>query len=175
VHQISMTLRRYMVRTYRSFGVRVETHKTLVSVQTVKQGHGETQRTYAKIRQYLSEMGIGEDVMSLILSTPNSGIHWLTPKELQATRLATHFINGEELVTGVPASTPAPESPPSAAPTVSELMRYESICEKIGTCEKGVSATDPRFDLPGYLSKPPPVAAPSSEASKTERREGASQ
>jgi hypothetical protein len=168
VHQISMTLRKYMVRTHRSFGVRVEKQKTLVSVQTVQQGHGETQRTYAKIRQYFSEMGIGQEVMSLITSTPNSGIHWLTHKELQATGLATHFINGEELVTGVPASAPALASPPSAVPTVPELMRYESICEKIGTCEKGMSATDPRFDLPGYLPKPPPVAAPASEASKTE-------
>ena len=102
-------------------------------------------------------MDIGEDAMSLILATPNSDIHWLTRKELEATRLATHFINGEELVTGVPASTPA-ELPLSAVPSVSELMRYESICEKIGTCEKGVSATDPRFDLPGYLPKLPPVS-----------------
>jgi hypothetical protein len=173
VHQISMTLHRYTVRTHRSFGAKVETRKTLVSVRTVQQGHVETQRTYAKIRQYLSEMGIGEDVMSLILSTPNSGIHWLTPTELQATGLATHFIDGEELVTGVPASPPALASPPSAVSTAPELMRYESICEKIGSCEKGLSATDPRFDLPGYLPKPP-SAAPS-EQSASERGDSASQ
>jgi len=173
VHQISTTLRKYLVQTRRSFGGPVEKQKTLVSERAVRQGHGQTQRAYAKIRQYFAEMGIGEDAMSLILATPNSDIHWLTRKELEATRLATHFINGEELVTGVPASTPA-QPPPSAVPSVSELMRYESICEKIGTCEKGVSATDPRFDLPGYLPKLPPLAAPSSETSKTEHREGAS-
>ena len=176
VHQISTTLRKYLVRTQRSFGVPVETQKTLVSEQAVQQGHGQTQRTYTKIRQYFSDMGIGEDAMSLIMSTPNSEIHWLTRNELEATRLATHFINGEELVTGVPASTPAlAPAPPSTVPSMSDLMRYQGICGKIGTCEKGVSVTDPRFDLPGYLPKPPPVAPPSSEAPKTEHSEGAAQ
>jgi hypothetical protein len=176
LHQISMTLRKYMVRTRHSFGVPVETQKTLVSEQAVQQGHGQTQRTYAKIRQFFSEMGIGQDAMSLILSTPNTEIHWLTRKELEATSLATHFINGEELVTGVPASAPALASPPpSTEPTAPQLMLYGSICEKIGTCEKGVSTTDPRFDLPSYLPKSPPIAAPSSEASKAQHGEGASQ
>jgi hypothetical protein len=177
LHQISTTLRKYLVETRRSFGIPVKTQKTLVSEQRVQQGHAQTQSTYAKIRQFFAEMGIGEEAMSLIMSTPNSEIRWLTRKELEATRLATHFINGEEVVTGVVASTPvlAPP-PPSTVPTVPELMRYESICEKIGTCGKGVSVTDPRFDLPGYLPKAPSAAAPSSEPAKTEDREaGAAQ
>ena len=175
VHQISTTLRKYLVQTRRSFGVPVETQKTLVSERTVQQEHAQTQDTYAKIWQYFADMGIGEDAMSLIVSTPNSEIRWLTRKELEATRLATHFINGEEIVTGIPASTPtlAPP-PPSTVPSISDLMRYQGICGKIGTCEKGVSATDPRFDLPGYLPKAP-VAPPLSEAPKTEHREGAAQ
>ena len=171
VHQISTTLRKYLVQTRRSFGVPVETQKTLVSERTVQQEHGQTQRTYANIRQYFADMGIGDDAMSLIMSTPNSEIRWLTRKELEATRLATHFINGEELVTGIPAPAPPP---PSTVPSISDLMRYQGICGKIGTCEKGVSATDPRFDVPGYLPKAP-VAPPSSEAPKTEHREGAAQ
>jgi hypothetical protein len=173
LHQISTTLRKYLVERRRSFGAPVEMHKTLVSERTVQQGHGQSQRVYAKIRQYLSEMDIGEDAMSLIMSTPNWEIRWLTRKELDATRLATHFINGEELVTGIPAATPV--APPSTVPSVPELMRYESICEKIGSCEKGVAATDPRFDLPADIPKLPTRAAPSSEASKAEGREGASQ
>jgi hypothetical protein len=175
VHQISTTLRRYLVQTRRTFGIPVETQKTLVSEQTITGRHAQTQGTYAKIRQYLSEMGIGEDAMSLIMSTPNSEIHWLTRKELEATRLATHFINGEELVTGIPVSTPPlAQPPPSTVPSVSELMRY-GICEKIGTCEKGISATDPRFDLPAYLPKAPPLTPPSSEVVKAGPREGAAQ
>jgi hypothetical protein len=168
VHQISMTLRKYMVRTRHSFGVPVETQKTLVSEQTV-QAHAQTKGTYAKIQQFFSEMGIGEDAMSLIMSTPNWEIRWLTQKELQATRLATHFINGEELVTGVPAAAPPP---PSAVPGMSDLMRYQGICGKIGTCEKGVSATDPRFDLPGYVPNAPSMAPPASEASAPQPRDG---
>jgi hypothetical protein len=103
------------------------------------------------------------------MSTPNSDIHWLTRKELEATRLATHFINGEELVTGVPASTPAPPLP-SAVPGVSDLMRYQGICEQAGACEKGAAAADPRFDLPGFIPKSPPAAgAVASEAPKVEQ------
>jgi hypothetical protein len=96
VHQISTTLP----------SLPVETQETLVPEPAIQQGHGETQRVYAKIRQFFSEMSIGEDAMSLIMSTPSSELRWLTPKELEATHLATHFITGEELVTGVPASTP---------------------------------------------------------------------
>jgi len=176
LHQISTTLRKYLVETRRSFGIPVKTQKTLVSEQTVQQGHAQTQGTYAKIRQFFAEMGIGEEAMSLIMSTPNTDIRWLTRKELEATRLATHFVNGEELVTGVLVSTPAPaQPPPSTVPSVGDLMRYESICDKIGTCGKGVSVTNPRFDLPGYLPKAAPVAEPSSEAAKTEDREAAAQ
>ena len=174
LHQISMTLRRYLVLTRRSFGVPVETQKTLVSERTVTGGHAQTRDTYAKIRQFFAEMGIGEEVMTIIMSTPNSEIHWLTRKELEATRLATHFINGEELVTGVPASAPA-APPPSTVPGISDLMRYQGICEKAGACEKGAVAADPRFDLPGYLPKPPPAAAPSPETVQKESRAGAAQ
>jgi hypothetical protein len=111
VHQISTTLHRYLAQ------------KTLVPEQTIQQGDGEAQRTYAKIRQFLSEMSIGEDAMSLIMSTPSSEIRWLTPKELEATHLATHFIDGEELVAAAPASTPAPAPPPAAVRSVSGLTR----------------------------------------------------
>ena len=168
LHQISMTLRRYLVLTRRPFGVPVETQKTLVSERTVTGSHAQTQDTYAKIRRFFSDMGIGEDAMGLILSTPNSGIHWLTRKELQATRLATQFINGEELVAGVPASTPA-EPVPSTVPSISDLMRYQGICENAGACEKGAVAANPRFDLPGFVPNGPVAAPVASEPTRPEQ------
>jgi hypothetical protein len=176
VHQISMTLRRYLVLTRRSFGGPVETRRTLVSERTVSGKHAQTQATYARIRQFLAEMGIGEEVMALIMSTPHTDIRWLAPNELQATRLATDFINGEELVTGVPASTLEAPPPPTTVPGLSDLMGYNGICQKAGMCEIGAAATNPRFDLPGYVpNKAPHVAAPSPEGAKAEQGEGTAQ
>ncbi len=174
VHQISLTLRRYLVwKRPTSFGAPVEVKRTLVSQRTVTGKHAQSEETYAKIRQHLSEMGIGGEAMALMMSTPNWEIRWLTQKELQATRLATHSINGEELVTGVPASAAAPaEPPPSAVPGLSDLMRYQGICEKPGMCEKGAAAANPRFDLPGFVPNAPSSAPASSEAPKLEQQGG---
>jgi hypothetical protein len=91
VHQISTTQSRSLVQKRRAIGNPVEAAKTLVPEQTIQQGDREAQRTYAKIGQFFSEMSIGEDAMSLIMSTPSSEIRWLTREELEATRLATYF------------------------------------------------------------------------------------
>jgi hypothetical protein len=131
VHRITMTLRRYMVSRRVSFGGRVETRKTLISERSVGDGHAQTQSTYANIRQYLAEMGIGDGLMPMILSTPNDGLRWLTPGELRATRLATHFINGEELVTGAAAAPPS--APATALPNTTGFVG----CGKIGDLSVG--------------------------------------
>ncbi|HEX5959039.1 MAG TPA: hypothetical protein VFY92_10360 [Hyphomicrobiaceae bacterium] len=57
-------------------------------------------RTYDEIRQYFAEMGIGEQVMALILQTPADSLHWMTRAELKTSRLATDGIDGTELVLG---------------------------------------------------------------------------
>jgi hypothetical protein len=56
-------------------------------------------RTYDEIRRYFAQMGIAAAVMPLILSTPADSLRWLTRGELRTTRLATHAIDGVELLT----------------------------------------------------------------------------
>jgi hypothetical protein len=185
VHQISMTLLRYQVWTRRSFGVPVETKKTLLSRQTVGQKHAETESTYSSITTYLREMGISNILMGMIRSTPNDTISWLTASDLHLTGLATDFINGEQLVTGVaPSAATAvpqtPQMPPQAATT--DVMDHQHICAKFGVCDQGSAQNEPKnepkYVSPGSLLSPaaPPTAPtppkatpPSAETTEAER------
>jgi hypothetical protein len=168
VHQISMTLLTYQVWTRRSFGAPIETKKTLLSRETVGQKHAQTRSTYAGIGDYLREMGIGDVLMTLITSTPNDKIRWLTAGELRLTGLATDFINGEELVAGVAPSAPTAESQmphvpnmPSQAGTT-DLFDNQLICARFGICDQGAAQGEPTSVIPGSLLslKPPPAASP---------------
>jgi len=47
---------------------------------------------------YLLGLGIGESIMSLMRSAPPTGIHWMTPTELAATRIATDTTEARTLV-----------------------------------------------------------------------------
>jgi hypothetical protein len=156
VHRITMTLRRYMVSRRLSFGGRVETRKTLISERRVGDGHAQTRNTYDNIRQYLAEMGIGDDLMPIILATPSDGLRWLTPGELRATRLATQFINGEELVTGAAAAPPP--APATARPNTAG---FEG-CGKIGELSVGCNLKTWLDDA--KQSAPAAAPAPSSTA-----------
>lgn len=82
VHQISYfrILRTYRVLTRRAWGEPVKTHKTLISEQKIPQKTAP-QSSYADIKDYFAEMGIGESIMPLITSTPSDKIHWLTDTE----------------------------------------------------------------------------------------------
>src|SRR5262245_30515079 len=155
VHQATATLRTYWVKTRRSFGVPVETEKTLVSSQKV----AADRSTNTSIKNHLAEMGISDVLMSLILSTPGDRIRWLAPWELQATRLATHYINGEQLVTNAPAPASPPPPPPASA-AVPELLGYQDICVKLGKCEQRASPSDPKLDPPANFSKVPNFLIP---------------
>jgi hypothetical protein len=169
VHQISMTLLTYQVWTRRSSGAAVETKKTLLSRETVGQRHAQTRSTYASISDYLREMGIGDVLMTLITSTPNDKIRWLTAGELRLTGLATDFINGEELVAGV-APSAEPQMPnvpkmPSPAGTT-DLFDNQLICAKFGICDQGAGQGEPTSVMPGSLLslKPPPASPPAAGA-----------
>jgi hypothetical protein len=155
VHQVTTTLRWFTISPRHSFGIPVGTRKTLVSEQKIGQKHEYTRSSYEKIRRYFAEMGIGQEVMPMILSTPNDKIRWLTPKELEATRLATHFLNGEQLLAGASAPTTAPSPAP-----VPEIAGYHTACETFGICEPGLSPSRPHLNVPTGL----PPLAPAEEA-----------
>ena len=70
------------------------------------------QRTYDDIREYFTEMGIGDPVMMLIQATPADSLHWLTRAELKESRLATDPIGAAELLHGRESAKPgAPATP----------------------------------------------------------------
>jgi hypothetical protein len=106
VHQIrSFYIYARVVRTYRV----TATTKQLMSERRVTDRVVETrtpQRTYDEIGRYFAEMGIGQGLMPLILSTPGDRLHWLTPEELKTTGLATDRLDGEQLLTRAAAVVP---------------------------------------------------------------------
>jgi hypothetical protein len=188
VHQISMTLLRYQVWTRRSFGMPVETKRTLVSREKVGSSHAEAQSTYARIGKFFSEMGIRDHIMTLIMQTPNDSIRWLNPNELQWTRIATKLMTGEDLIAGVeppsvPTSTvprmlpPMPTTqpmppPPAGAP---DSMKYRFLCAQYGVCPPGAPMETPKFESTGPLLSPhmpKPSSSPGqpAQASETEKR-----
>jgi hypothetical protein len=69
---------------------------------------------YERVRRYFGEMGIGEGVMSALIATPATSIHWFSPTDLQNTRLATDLVNGEKLLAGL--GTAAPPIPSVTTP-----------------------------------------------------------
>jgi hypothetical protein len=121
VHQVK-SFRTYVkvLRTYKvkeRFGVQLS--KTLVSEKKVSQKTVETntpQKSYEQIQKYFSEMGVNKDIMPMILKTPNTTMHWLTPAELTLTRLATDKKDGYQLLhaAGPPSASPSPHDIPVA-------------------------------------------------------------
>src|SRR5262245_17135604 len=135
--------RTYRVTTQRTWGVPVGTQKTLVSERRIA---GKTvqmptaQTAYDKVNRYFVEIGIGENVMPLLMSATNANVHWLTGTELRATRLATDFLSGEHLVSG-------------AAPTGGAAAGDD--CRQFGGftvgCSQNVMTPDPNGGVPSVL------------------------
>jgi hypothetical protein len=98
--------------------------KRMVAAKMVTRRMVETRtppQTYRRIRRYFTEMGVGDPILPLILRTPSGSLHWLTREELQASRLATDWIDGEQLLIPAlakptPLPPPAPSAPQPAAP-----------------------------------------------------------
>lgn len=104
-------LRKYRVETIRSFGVPIETRKTLISEQKLDERITKTNNPKAerdKISAYFSEMGIAPSIMPLVNSATPDNIHVLTLTELKSTHLATDFVQGETLLLGAAADAPGP-------------------------------------------------------------------
>lgn len=138
VHQIrSFYIYARVVRTYRL----TATRKRLVSERRVTERVVETrtpQKTYDEIGRYFTEMGIGEGLMPLILATPGDRLHWLTLEELKSTRLATDWLDGEQLLTR--AAAVAPPQQTVAAPAA----RDDGSGAALAAEALGTDATAPR-------------------------------
>jgi hypothetical protein len=73
-------------------------------------------KVYAKVSKYLTEMGIAPELLSLARATPRNSLLLLPVASLRATGLATDFQNAEELLFGeqrtrwLPASMPRHEA-----------------------------------------------------------------
>jgi hypothetical protein len=160
VHQGVKIQRMYWVRQKRGYDGSIRTTKTLAW-----EGKSALDRkTNTDMRKFLTEMGMGDMLMRLIESTPNESIRRLSGWELQATALATDYLNGQQLLAGTPAppfprppvlwsiTPPAPSpspSPPSApGPPASEIGNIQDVCLKLGRCEKDGIKTVP-FRPPG--------------------------
>ncbi len=99
-------LHTYRMTPYRTDDGSVRYRRKLLSEKVVSEKRKETpKKIYDKYEKYFAEMGVGKDIMPLLLATPNSSVHWLTREELRATRMATHRMDGEQLI----ASATAPD------------------------------------------------------------------
>ena len=107
VHQMIVkgvrTVKRRMFRVfYRNVGgVRREVGRTLLSERTVSAeafSAPASQETDDRVTLYLETMGIGVGLMPLMMSTPATGIRWLTPREETDTGLVTAANGAETLL-----------------------------------------------------------------------------
>ena len=123
VHQLTTyetrvkVLRTYRIETRTEWGVPVVARKTLVSEKKIAEKTTQTATTkgmYDKVRKYFAEMGVGDPMMSLLLATPSSSIHWLSRAELQKTALATDLVDGVQLLAGEVGETMRLKPPPTA-------------------------------------------------------------
>ncbi len=126
LHQIasfsvhSKVLRTYRILTRYQYGVPVQQQKSLVSEKKIaetKQAKPTPDTVYEKIAAYFVEMGIGEGVMPILMSTPNASIRWLRSNELTSTRLATDFLSGEQLLLAPKSTASMPIAAPPFAPS----------------------------------------------------------
>jgi len=92
---------RQMYRVVRGIenGRPVEVSRQLVSQQALPTTTVETDPDYAPIRAYLTEMGVDTaTIIPLMLATPRTGVHRMTPEERLTSRLVTRVGSGTELL-----------------------------------------------------------------------------
>lgn len=94
-------LHTFRMTPYRAEDGSVRYKKRLISEKIVGERHRSTPDSIFDLyERYFAEMGIGMDIMRLMVETPNSTIHWLTRDELRSTGIATHRMGGEQLIAG---------------------------------------------------------------------------
>ncbi len=107
VHQmVSRRVFRRVINTFRVFrrmvgGRTVEVSRTLIATRPVS-SHVEQseapESVYSEVDRYLLAMGIKNSIMSLMRSTPSTGIHWMTAPELVGTGIAIDTTEASTLV-----------------------------------------------------------------------------
>jgi hypothetical protein len=121
VHQFtesrSKVLRTYRIQPQPFFGSG-KPKKVLVSekvLSTSTRQVSASDKSYRDVRKFFTEMGIGDDIMRLLMSSPSDSIRLLARDELEATKLATAWMDGEELITGVASPDMAVPGQPGVA------------------------------------------------------------
>jgi hypothetical protein len=83
-------------RTYRPDGSILSERK--VSEKTVETKTAD--RTYNTARTFFTDMGINDSIMKLLRNASAKDMHWLSETDLKSTGMATHWINGQQLLEG---------------------------------------------------------------------------
>ena len=91
----------FQLRPYRANDGTVRIQKKLVEERVMSERHLATPAsTFNLYARYFSDMGVEKQIMPLLLDTPNNAVHWLTEDELKSTRMATHKMSAEQLISG---------------------------------------------------------------------------
>jgi hypothetical protein len=106
------TLQTY--RVHRSIeNWRVVEQREVIAEKELSRTKVEKEPNYGPVRTYYTAMGIDTAaLMPLLLGTPHTGIHRMTPEERRTTRIVTRFAPGDELLQ---TATLAPDVKPDAA------------------------------------------------------------
>ena len=140
VHQ--MIVHRTFTRVINTFRVTrrlvggrpVEVSRTLIATRPVSSRVVQSaapEGLYSEVDRYLIAMGVAESIMPLMRATPSTGIHWMTPAEVAATRIATDTTDARTLVARA-AERRAPAAPPAlalAALTLKDGHRWMGIVD----------------------------------------------
>ena len=150
-------LQTYKMTPYYARDGSVKYKRKLISEKVISQRQTTApNKTYARYEKYFVEMGIRKEIMPLMLATPNSSIHWLTREELRSTGIATHRMDGEQLVLGVTAAEDG-WADPAATGTVLEAPPAMPDCTQFGGSPLGCSsqlAPGASFDGSGAFPAP---------------------
>jgi hypothetical protein len=108
----------YRLTPYRADDGSIRISRKLIQERVMSEKHLATpEKTFTTYAKYFSEMGVEKHIMPMLTTTPNNGVHWLTDDELRSTRMATHKMSGEQLVTGSKVAGDGWTGPTPAAPT----------------------------------------------------------
>jgi hypothetical protein len=151
-------LQTFKMTPYRARDGSIKYKRKLIKEKVISQRQTRApDKTYDKYEKYFVEMGIGKDIMPLLLATPNASIHWLTQEELRSTRIATHRVDAEQLVLGATAAEDG-WADPAVTGAVVETPPPATDCTQFGGSPLGCSwqfTPGASFDGSGAVSDPP--------------------